>query len=259
MDYPFENYRSSQKDKAAFLQLLPQVSAAMPEFFRSLAVAYQSIEQKNMFNQPQGIRQTTGLASSINLLLLAMVNDKVIAVNASTAEFVDTLRLLVLKWYSFGNDLKACLYFGYYFYTYKSFSEHEVKSQLDAVRFLVGETSRRSEDPRLLALLAAPNSTAWYLGENLIGDKLHNIVVQKGDYARVDLPRPGYQITFKASQFYDLRAPVVLSDVQVDRPQIADGKAVVACPSCAQKCRVKLFKHMEITCPKCQQAWVQSA
>ena len=259
MDYPFENYRSSQKDKTAFLQLLPQVSAAMPEFFRSLAVAYQSIEQKNMFNQPQGIRQSTGLASSLNLLLVAMVNDKVIAINSSTAGFIDALRLLVLKWYSFGNDLKACLYFGYYFYTHKSFSEHEVKSQLDAVRFLVDETSRRSEDPRIQALLAAPNSTSWYLAENLIGDKLHNIMVLKGDYARVELPRPGYQITFKTSQIYDLRAPVILSDLQVERPLIADGKAIVSCPSCAQKCRVKVFRHMEITCPKCQQAWSQSA
>jgi hypothetical protein len=259
MDYPFENYRSSQKDKTAFLQLLPQVSAAMPEFFRSLAVAYQSIEQKNMFNQPQGIRQSTGLASSLNLLLVAMVNDKVIAINSNTAGFIDALRILVLKWYSFGNDLKACLYFGYYFYTHKSFSEHEVKSQLDAVRFLVDETSRRSEDPRIQALLAAPNSTSWYLGENLIGDKLHNIMVLKGDYARVELPRPGYQITFKTSQIYDLRAPVILSDLQVERPLITDGKAIVSCPSCAQKCRVKVFRHMEITCPKCQQAWSQSA
>lgn len=259
MDYPFENYRSSQKDKTAFLQLLPNVSAAMPEFFRSLAVAYQSIEQKNMFNQPQGIRQSTGLASSLNLLLVAMVNDKVIAMNAGTAGFIDALRLLVLKWYSFGNELKACLYFGYYFYTHKSFSEHEVKNQLDAVRFLVDETSRSSNDPRIQALLAPPNSTAWYLGENHIGDKLHNITVQKGDYARVELPRPGYQITFKASQVFDLRAPISLSDLQVERAYVADGKAVVSCPACAQKCRVKLFKHMEITCPKCKQAWTQSA
>ena len=258
MDYPFENIRSSQKDKAAFLQWLPQVSAAMPEFFRSLAVAYQSIEQKNMFNQSQGIRQSTGLTSSLNLLLVAMVNDKVIAINAGTPAFVDALRVLVLKWYSFGNDLKACLYFGYYFYTHKSFSEHEVKNQLEAVRFLVDENSRRTEDPRILALLAPPNSTAWYQAENLIGDKLHPITVQKGDYARVELPRPGYQITFKSSQVYDLRVPVSLSDVQVERPLVADGKAIVSCPRCGQKCRVKWFKNAEITCPTCKQLWAQS-
>ena len=259
MEYPFEKYRSTQKDKTAFLQLLPQVSAAMPEFFRALAVAYQSIEQKNMFNQPQGIRQSTGLTSSLNLLLVAMVNDKVIGIQAGTTGFVDALRVLVLKWYSFGNDLKACLYFGYYFYTHKSAAEHEVKNQLDAVRFLVDEHSKISEDPRIQALLSPPNSTHWYIGENLIGDKLNNLSVQKGDFARVDLPRPGYQITFKASQMYDLRMPVTLSDTQVERPLISDGKAVVSCPSCAQKCRVKLFKHMEIKCPKCQQSWVQSA
>ena len=259
MEYPFEKYRSTQKDKTAFQQLLPQVSAAMTEFFRALAVAYQSIEQKNMFNQPQGIRQSTGLTSSLNLLLVAMVNDRVMGLEAGTSGCVDALRLLVLKWYSFGNDLKACLYFGYYFYTHKSVSEHEVRNQLEAVRFLVDENSKKSEDPRIQALLAPPNSTSWYIGENLIGDKLHNLSVQKGDFARVDLPRPGYQITFKASQMYDLRVPVSLSDGQVERPLMSDGKAVVSCPSCAQKCRVKLFKHMEIKCPKCQQAWVQSA
>ena len=78
MEYPFEKYRSSNKDKELFHQLLPKVSAAMPEYFRALSVAYQSVEQKNMFNQPQGIRQTTGLTSSLNLLLIAMVNDRVI-------------------------------------------------------------------------------------------------------------------------------------------------------------------------------------
>ena len=107
MEYPFEKYRSSNKDKEAFIQLMPNVSAAMPEYFRALAVAYQSIEQKNMFNQPQGVRQTTGLTSSLNLLLIAMVNDKVIGANASLADFIDALRRLVLKWYSFGNDIKS--------------------------------------------------------------------------------------------------------------------------------------------------------
>jgi len=259
MEYPFEKYRSSNKDKEAFIQLMPNVSAAMPEYFRALAVAYQSIEQKNMFNQPQGVRQTTGLTSSLNLLLIAMVNDKVIGANASLADFIDALRRLVLKWYSFGNDIKSCLYFGYYYYTHKSSSEHEVKLQLEAVRFLVDERVRTTDDSRILQLLAPPNSEHWYAGENLIGDKLNNIVVQKGDFSRVDLPRPGYQISFKSTQMYDLRVPVSLSDMQLEKPQITGDKAIVSCPKCSQKCRIHVFKLMEITCPKCKQVWAQSA
>lgn len=259
MDYPFENYRSSNKDKEAFIQLMPNVSAAMPEYFRALAVAYQSIEQKNMFNQPQGVRQTTGLTSSLNLLLIAMVNDKAISANASLPDFIDALRILVLKWYSFGNDLKSCLYFGYYYYTHKSSSEHEVKQQLETVRFLVDENARTSEDPRILQLLRPPNSSHWYVGENLIGDKLNNIIVQKGDFARVGLPRPAYQISFKASQMYDLRAPISLTDGELETPQITGDKAIVSCPTCSQNCRISVFKRMEITCPKCKQVWTQSA
>ena len=139
----------------AFLKLLPHVSAALPEYFRALSVAHHSIEQKNMFNQPQGIHQSTGLTSSLNLLLVAMVNDRVIGVNADLVKFIDALRILVLKWYSFGNDLKACVYFGYYYYTHKSASEHEVRQQLDAILFLVDESSRVSQDPQHFAIAEA--------------------------------------------------------------------------------------------------------
>lgn len=258
MEYPFEKYRSTNRDKEAFLKLLPNVSAALPEYFRALAVAHHSIEQKNMFNQPQGIRQSTGLTSSLNLLMVAMVNDRVIGVNADLAKFIDALRVLVLKWYSFGNELKACVYFGYYYYTHKSASEHEVRQQLEAIRFLVDESARASEDPSLLQLIQPPNSRRWYAAENHIGDKLFALMVQAGDFARVDLPRPAYQVSFKATQMYDLRVPIYLTDQEIERPQIGNGKAIVSCPSCGQKCRIDVYKRMEIKCPTCKQVWTQS-
>jgi len=258
MEYPFEKYRSTNRDKEAFLKLLPNVSAALPEYFRALAVAHHSIEQKNMFNQPQGIRQSTGLTSSLNLLMVAMVNDRVIGVNADLAKFIDALRVLVLKWYSFGNELKACVYFGYYYYTHKSASEHEVRQQLEAIRFLVDESARASEDPSLLQLIQPPNSRRWYAAENHIGDKLFALRVQAGDFARVDLPRPAYQVSFKATQMYDLRVPITLTDQEIERPQIGNGKAIVSCPSCGQKCRIDVYKSMEIKCPTCKQVWTQS-
>jgi hypothetical protein len=258
MEYPFEKYRSTSRDKEAFLKLLPHVSAALPEYFRALSVAHHSIEQKNMFNQPQGIHQSTGLTSSLNLLLVAMVNDRVIGVNADLVKFIDALRILVLKWYSFGNDLKACVYFGYYYYTHKSASEHEVRQQLDAILFLVDESSRVSQDPSILQLLKPPNSRRWYAAESHIGDKLYPLTVQAGDFARVDLPRPAYQVSFKASQIFDLRVPITLTDQELERPQISHGKAIVSCPSCGQKCRIDVYKRMEIKCPTCQQVWTQS-
>jgi len=258
MEYPFEKYRSTSRDKETFLKLLPNVSAALPEYFRALSVAHHSIEQKNMFNQPQGIHQSTGLTSSLNLLLVAMVNDRVISVNAELVKFIDALRILVLKWYSFGNDLKACVYFGYYYYTHKSASEHEVRQQLDAIRFLVDESSRVSQDPIILQLMKPPNSRRWFAAESHIGDKLYPLTVQAGDFARVDLPRPAYQVSFKASQMFDLRVPITLTDQELERPQISNGKAIVSCPACGQKCRIDVYKRMEIKCPTCQQVWTQS-
>ena len=258
MEYPFEKYRSTSRDKETFLKLLPNVSAALPEYFRALSVAHHSIEQKNMFNQPQGIHQSTGLTSSLNLLLVAMVNDRVISVNAELVKFIDALRILVLKWYSFGNDLKACVYFGYYYYTHKSASEHEVRQQLDAIRFLVDESSRVSQDPSILQLMKPPNSRRWFAAESHIGDKLYPLTVQAGDFARVDLPRPAYQVSFKASQMFDLRVPITLTDQELERPQISQGKAIVSCPACGQKCRIDVYKRMEIKCPTCQQVWTQS-
>jgi hypothetical protein len=258
MEYPFEKYRSTSRDKETFLKLLPNVSAALPEYFRALSVAHHSIEQKNMFNQPQGIHQSTGLTSSLNLLLVAMVNDRVISVNAELVKFIDALRILVLKWYSFGNDLKACVYFGYYYYTHKSASEHEVRQQLDAIRFLVDESSRVSQDPIILQLMKPPNSRRWFAAESHIGDKLYPLTVQAGDFARVDLPRPAYQVSFKASQMFDLRVPITLTVQELERPQISQGKAIVSCPACGQKCRIDVYKRMEIKCPTCQQVWTQS-
>lgn len=258
MEYPFEKYRSTSRDKETFLKLLPNVSAALPEYFRALSVAHHSIEQKNMFNQPQGIHQSTGLTSSLNLLLVAMVNDRVIGVNADLVKFIDALRILVLKWYSFGNDLKACVYFGYYYYTHKSASEHEVRQQLDAIRFLVDESSRVSQDPSILQLMKPPNSRRWFAAESHIGDKLYPLTVQAGDFARVDLPRPAYQVSFKASQMFDLRVPITLTVQELERPQISQGKAIVSCPACGQKCRIDVYKRMEIKCPTCQQVWTQS-
>jgi hypothetical protein len=123
----------------------------------------------------------------------------------------------------------------------------------------VDESARASEDPSLLQLIQPPNSRRWYAAENHIGDKLFALRVQAGDFARVDLPRPAYQVSFKATQMYDLRVPITLTDQEIERPQIGNGKAIVSCPSCGQKCRIDVYKRMEIKCPTCKQVWTQSA
>ena len=92
MAYPFESVHAPAKDQEAFRRGLPNVSAALPEYFRALSVAYLSIEQKNLYNQPQGIRQSTGLTSSLNLFLVAMVTDRLVSASAPISIWMDTLR-----------------------------------------------------------------------------------------------------------------------------------------------------------------------
>ena len=52
MNYPFEKFKSAPGDQARFERHLPHVSQAMVEFFRTAAIAEQSVQQRNMFGGP---------------------------------------------------------------------------------------------------------------------------------------------------------------------------------------------------------------
>ncbi|NBY08112.1 MAG: hypothetical protein EBQ84_09415 [Betaproteobacteria bacterium] len=80
--YPFADLKAKYNEFELFKKKLPQVAVAMPEFFRVLEISFKSIEQKNAFNQPQGIYQSTGFDTAVKMLLIAMINDQIIGINS---------------------------------------------------------------------------------------------------------------------------------------------------------------------------------
>jgi hypothetical protein len=257
MSYPFENIRASVWQTEVYQKKLPHVVSAMPEFFRVMAVAYTSIDHKNLYGMPRGIRQDLGVETSLKLLLVACFNDRLISANASPKTVLEKLRVLTLLWYAMGANLNACLFFGYYFYAQHSNALYVVKNLLGQIEFLVDVAKVAREDDDIARLFDEQSSKAWYRSASGIGDKLRDVYLPEGDFTRTDLPRPGYQLHFKKSGQYDLRAPMFIEAASVEAPLINQGKVIVACPKCGQKCRVTLFAHIEVSCPTCQKKWSQ--
>ena len=257
MTYPFEYTVVNKTDEKLFKDKLPNITSSMPELFRTMNIAYRSIEQRNIYGKYGGLRRDNGFETSLNLLWVAMLNDHVIGIDADINYFVDTLRALCLKWYQFGNRLDSCLFFGYYFYLFNSQSKFIVRDQIKDLKFLIDNANRTTQDPAILSLIKPTYSNTWYQTEQGIGDKLSKIFIQTGDLSRVGLPIPGYQITFGESYQYDLRAPTFISSDKIEQPIIQDGKVIVSCPKCGQRCRGTNYDHIEMTCPKCSQKWTQ--
>jgi hypothetical protein len=257
MSYPFENFKATEKQTAFIQKKLPHVASVMPEFFRVMVVAYTSIDQKNLYGMPRGIRQDLGVETSLKLLLIACCNDRLIASNESAKSVLEKLRVLTLLWLAKGANLNACLFFGYYFYTQHSNALYLIKNILQHNEFLVDASQHHHETSESALVFKELRSGAWYKSVTGLGDKLSTAYVQDGDYTRTDLPRPGYQVHFKKTGLFDLRVPMFLDLSEVEAPVINQGKVIVSCPKCRQKCRGPLFAHIEVACPSCQQKWSQ--
>jgi hypothetical protein len=257
MRYPFENIKASAWQSDVYKKKLPHVTSVMPEFFRVMAVAYTSVDQKNLYGMPRGIRQDLGVETSLKLLLVACFNDRLIAANESSRSVLEKLRVLALLWYAMGANLNACLFFGYYFYAQHSNALYVVKNLIGQIEFLVDVAKVHREDGDAALLFKEQSSRAWYRSTTGLGDKLRDVYVEDGDFTRTDLPRPGYQFHFKKSGIYDIRAPMFIDAADVESPLVNQGKVIVSCPKCLQKCRVTLFAHIEVSCPTCKQTWSQ--
>lgn len=257
MSYPFENITASAWQADIYKKKLPSITSVMPEFFRVMAVAYTSVDQKNLYGMPSGIRQDLGLETSLKLLLVACFNDRWITAYESPKSVLEKLRVLTLLWYAMGANLNACLFFGYYFYAQHSNALYVIKNLLSQTEFLgdLAKPPREAADASML--FNELTASSWYRSTTGLGDKLHDVFVQFGDFTRVDLPRPGYQFHFKKSGNYDIRAPMFIDAANVEEPLVNDGKVIVSCPKCLQKCRVIIFAHIEISCPRCKQRWTQ--
>lgn len=256
-DYPFANVVAKRDSRLIFKKQLPHIEAAMPEFFRVLAIANQSIAQRDIYGMPQGIRHDLGIDAALKLLLMACFNDKVIHAHQHPLEVIDQLRKLVLQWYALGNALQSCLFFGYYFYTLQAQALYAVKNAMAQMEILADSHTSTTQDEEVLSLLSPTHSRHWYQSTNGIGDKLSDIFIASKDVSRTDLPKPGYQVHFKHSFAFDLRAPLFLPAPEVEQPQMQQDKMIVSCPRCQQKCRCTVYPHIEVTCPTCQQHWQQ--
>lgn len=257
MQYPFEYLRSDAQQAKLFREQLPQLNATMPEFFRTMAIAQRSIVQKNMFGNPQGIRQDLGFETSLRLVLMAGLNERLFSINENTKTVVNTLRLLVLKWYSFGNDLDACLYFGHYFYAFQSHSQYAVKLLMEQSRLVAPVADKLVLNTAGFSLVDIVPQGRWYKSVDGLGDKLSSIFIETADLAKVDAQVSGFQIHFKHSSRYDLRAPLFVRADAIETPEVLKDKVIVRCPYCNQKCRGNYFRHIDIACPKCQGHWSQ--
>ena len=254
MNYPFERVSAKAQDKDRFERHLPHVSQAMVEFFRASAIAQQSVQQRNMFGGPQGIRRDLGFDDALKLLLIACYNDRLMTSSIAPLALADLVRQLALRWYSFGHSLDAALFIGYYLFTQQSQAIYTLRDLKNQVEFVSNTGAAQIHDD-IAPMLSPMFSHNWFKASGGLGDKRSNIFVAEGDYTRVDLPTPGIQVHFKKTQAYDLRAPLFIHPDWVEEPSVANGKVTASCPECGQKCRGPAFAFLEITCPKCRTVW----
>ena len=88
MTYPFEYTVVNKTDEKLFKDKLPNITSSMPELFRTMNIAYRSIEQRNIYGKYGGLRRDNGFETSLNLLWVAMLNDHVIGIDADINYFV---------------------------------------------------------------------------------------------------------------------------------------------------------------------------
>jgi hypothetical protein len=241
-------------DEERFRGLFPQLGQAVPELFRSMRVASQSLSNVDFFGNPQGVRRDNGFEQALASVLSACLEDHVSALNFSILDHLNTLRMIVLKWDQLTEQDDALQYFGFIFYRFHKYGRALVSEKLK----YLGETQAKQETSYAHLFLPNP-SRAWYRFEQGVADKLSNDFFLLEDADRLSAPEEGYRIHFKKSNQYNLKLPFSVLDKDIEQPQVNAGKMISACPHCQQKCRVTWFENMEIRCPKCQGTWRQRA
>jgi len=168
----------------------------MEEFFRTSSIAMQSLQHRNIFGSPQGIRQDLGFENSLKVLLISCYNDQLITTSTSPMQLAELIRQLTLRWYSFGNSLDAALFVSYNLFTQQSRATYLLRDLKNQVEF-VSNSGAVNVISEVELLLAPFCSKKWYQSKQGIGDKLSNVFISEGNFTNVDLPTPGIQIHFK--------------------------------------------------------------
>lgn len=241
-------------DEERFRALFPQLAQAVPELFRSMSVASQSLSNVDFFGNPQGVRRDNGFEDAISAVLSACLTDHVLELNDPLLGHLNTLRMVVLKWDQLTEQEEALNYFGYIFYRFHKYGRALVSEKL---KYL---TEIKAKQETSYAHLFLPNpARAWYRYEGGVADKLSSDHFIFEDADRLSTPASGYALHFKNSNQYNLKLPFSILDEDIETPEVSAGKMISACPFCKQRCRVTLFENMQIRCPKCQGTWKQRA
>ncbi len=241
-------------DEERFCRLFPELGKAVPELFRSMSVASQSLSNVDFFGNPQGVRRDNGFEQAVSSVLGACISDHVIELKAPVLIHLNTLRMIVLKWDQLTEQESALNYFGYIFYRFHKYGKALVSEKLK----YLGDVEVKNESS--MAHYFLPHEERhWYTSQLGVGDKGSSDFFLYEDAEKVSLPQPGYAIHFKKSQQYNLKLPFFVLEEDIELAQAQSGKLVTACPTCAQKCRVSVFDVMQIKCPKCQSTWKQRA
>jgi hypothetical protein len=234
--------------------LFPDLAKAVPELFRSMSIASQSLSNVDFFGNPQGVRRDNGFEQAISSVLAACISDHVIDPKAPLLMHLNTLRMIVLKWDQLTDQENALNYFGYIFYRFHQYGKALVAEKLK----YLSDVQIKSENS-MAHYFVPSHERHWYKSELGIGDKRSSDFFLFEDADKLLAPKASYAIHFKKSQRYNLKLPFFVFEEDIESSLAQNGKLVTTCPFCAQKCRVSLFDVMEIKCPKCQSTWTQRA
>ncbi len=241
-------------DEERFGALFPELAQAVPELFRSMTVASQSLSHVDFFGNPQGVRRDNGFEQAVSGVLSAALMDHVTERHAPVLEHLNALRMIVLKWDQLTEQEDALNYFGYIFYHFHKYGKALVGERL---KYL---SDVQAKNEQSLAHYFSPQPChVWYHSALGIADKCSRDFFAFDDADRLGEPSPGYAIHWKKSRRYNLSLPFTVLDSEIELPLISEGKMITLCPQCRQKCRVSVFDIMQIRCPKCESTWKQVA
>lgn len=90
----------------------------------------------------------------------------------------------------------------------------------------------------------------WYVVKDKIYDKFQPY---DGYYFNKSLDGKRFTTFKKSDELFGF----TINEFEVDAIDYRDGKAIVECPTCKQKCRCTVLEIAEIKCPSCGQNWTQ--
>lgn len=163
-----------------------------------------------------------------------------------------SVRILLVPFGLFG--IYGLLYFGVMLFTSlgdeKGITETNDNKVTESAEY-IKEKIDQEKDKISLKSTKIKKYKNWYVVKDKIYDKFESY---RGYYFDKSLDGKRYTTFKKNEELFGF----TINDVNVDTIEYINGKAIVKCPSCDQKCRCTVIKLAEITCPSCGQNWNQN-